>query len=66
MLTHQVTLKTEACPAPFDATTSCGVATVPANWAKPDGRTLGSLVRVGPGAERHVDGGDGAVPWRAR
>src|SRR5919197_4533810 len=40
MLKHPVTLKTEACPAPFDATTSCGVATVPANWAKPDGRTL--------------------------
>jgi pimeloyl-ACP methyl ester carboxylesterase len=41
MLQHQVKLKTEACPAPFDATTSCGVATVPANWAKPDGRTVG-------------------------
>jgi pimeloyl-ACP methyl ester carboxylesterase len=41
MLRHPVTLKTEACPAPFDATTRCGVATVPANWAKPDGRTLG-------------------------
>jgi pimeloyl-ACP methyl ester carboxylesterase len=40
MLTHPVTLTTEACPAPFDATTRCGVATVPANWAKPDGRTL--------------------------
>jgi pimeloyl-ACP methyl ester carboxylesterase len=40
MLEHPVTLKTEACPAPFDATTSCGVATVPADWAKPDGRTL--------------------------
>jgi pimeloyl-ACP methyl ester carboxylesterase len=40
MLNHPVTLKTQACPAPFDATTSCGVATVPANWAKPDGRTL--------------------------
>jgi pimeloyl-ACP methyl ester carboxylesterase len=41
MLRHQVMLKTEACPAPFDATTRCGVATVPANWPKPDGRTLG-------------------------
>jgi pimeloyl-ACP methyl ester carboxylesterase len=41
MLRHPVTLKTEACPAPFDAATRCGVATVPANWAKPDGRTLG-------------------------
>jgi pimeloyl-ACP methyl ester carboxylesterase len=40
MLSHPVTLKTEACPAPFDATTTCGLATVPANWAKPDGRTL--------------------------
>jgi pimeloyl-ACP methyl ester carboxylesterase len=40
MLRHPVTLKTEACPAPFDATTKCGVATVPANWAKPKGRTL--------------------------
>jgi pimeloyl-ACP methyl ester carboxylesterase len=40
MLHHPVTLKTEACPAPFDATTRCGVATVPADWAKPDGRTL--------------------------
>ncbi len=40
MLNHPVTVKTQACPAPFDATTSCGVATVPANWAKPDGRTL--------------------------
>jgi pimeloyl-ACP methyl ester carboxylesterase len=40
MLRHPVTLKTQACPAPFDATTKCGVATVPANWAKPDGRTL--------------------------
>jgi pimeloyl-ACP methyl ester carboxylesterase len=40
MLRHPVRLRTEACPAPFDATTSCGVATVPANWAKPDGRTL--------------------------
>jgi pimeloyl-ACP methyl ester carboxylesterase len=40
MLKHPVTLKTEACPAPFDATTRCGVATVPADWAKPDGRTL--------------------------
>jgi pimeloyl-ACP methyl ester carboxylesterase len=40
MLKHPVTLGTEACPAPFDATTRCGVATVPANWAKPDGRTL--------------------------
>jgi hypothetical protein len=42
MLRHPVTLKTEACPAPFDATTRCGVATVPADWAKPGGRTLGS------------------------
>jgi pimeloyl-ACP methyl ester carboxylesterase len=41
MLGHPVTLKAEACPAPFDATTRCGVATVPADWAKPDGRTLG-------------------------
>jgi pimeloyl-ACP methyl ester carboxylesterase len=40
MLKHPVTLKTQACPAPFAATTRCGVATVPANWAKPDGRTL--------------------------
>jgi pimeloyl-ACP methyl ester carboxylesterase len=40
MLEHPVTLNSEACPAPFDATTSCGVATVPADWAKPDGRTL--------------------------
>jgi pimeloyl-ACP methyl ester carboxylesterase len=40
MLEHPITLKTEACPEPFDATTTCGVATVPANWAKPDGRTL--------------------------
>ena len=40
MLDYPVTLETEACPAPFDATTSCGVATVPANWAKPNGRTL--------------------------
>jgi pimeloyl-ACP methyl ester carboxylesterase len=35
---HRVTLRSEACPAPFDVTTSCGVATVPANWAKPKGR----------------------------
>jgi pimeloyl-ACP methyl ester carboxylesterase len=35
---HPVTLKTVACPAPFDATTECGVATVPANWAKRHGR----------------------------
>jgi pimeloyl-ACP methyl ester carboxylesterase len=41
MLEYPVTLDTEACPAPFDATTRCGLATVPANWAKPDGRTLG-------------------------
>jgi pimeloyl-ACP methyl ester carboxylesterase len=41
MLEYPVTLETEACPPPFDATTRCGVATVPANWAKPDGRTLG-------------------------
>jgi pimeloyl-ACP methyl ester carboxylesterase len=40
MLKHPITLKTEACPKPFDATTTCGVATVPANWANPDGRTL--------------------------
>ncbi|MGH8834142.1 MAG: alpha/beta fold hydrolase [Actinomycetes bacterium] len=40
MLEYPVTLATQACPAPFDATTRCGVATVPANWAKPDGRTL--------------------------
>jgi len=40
MLKHPVALKSEACPAPFDATTSCGVATVPADWARPDGRTL--------------------------
>ncbi|HET6752351.1 MAG TPA: alpha/beta fold hydrolase [Jiangellaceae bacterium] len=40
MLEHPITLMTEECPAPFDATTSCGVATVPADWAKPDGRTL--------------------------
>jgi len=40
MLEHPVTVRTEACPAPFDATTRCGVATVPANWAKPDGRNL--------------------------
>ena len=40
MLRHPVTLRTEACPAPFDATTRCGVATVPANWARPDGRNL--------------------------
>jgi hypothetical protein len=37
---HPVRLTTEACLAPFEATTRCGVATVPANWAKPDGRTL--------------------------
>jgi pimeloyl-ACP methyl ester carboxylesterase len=37
---HPVTLRSEACPEPFDATTSCGVATVPADWAKPNGRTL--------------------------
>jgi pimeloyl-ACP methyl ester carboxylesterase len=40
MLEHPVTLETAACSAPFDATTRCGVATVPANWANPDGRTL--------------------------
>jgi pimeloyl-ACP methyl ester carboxylesterase len=40
MLEHPVTLRSEACPEPFDATTSCGVATVPADWARPDGRTL--------------------------
>jgi pimeloyl-ACP methyl ester carboxylesterase len=40
MLKHPVTLRSEACPEPFDATTSCGVATVPADWARPDGRTL--------------------------
>ena len=40
MLEHPVLLETEVCPAPFDATTRCGVATVPADWAKPDGRTL--------------------------
>jgi pimeloyl-ACP methyl ester carboxylesterase len=37
---HPVTLRSEACPEPFGATTSCGVATVPADWAKPHGRTL--------------------------
>jgi pimeloyl-ACP methyl ester carboxylesterase len=40
MLEYPVTLKTEACPPPFDATTRCGLASVPANWAKPDDRTL--------------------------
>jgi pimeloyl-ACP methyl ester carboxylesterase len=40
MLEYPVTLDNESCPAPFDATTRCGVATVPADWAKPDGRTL--------------------------
>jgi pimeloyl-ACP methyl ester carboxylesterase len=35
---HQVTLRAEACPEPFEATTECGVATVPANWAKRHGR----------------------------
>lgn len=40
MLRHTVSLRTEACPAPFDATTKCGVATVPANWAKPGRRKL--------------------------
>jgi pimeloyl-ACP methyl ester carboxylesterase len=40
MLRHPVTLETEACPAPFDATTRCGVATLPANWAKPGRRKL--------------------------
>jgi len=40
MLEHPVTLRSEACPEPFDATTSCGVATIPADWARPDGRTL--------------------------
>src|SRR6266508_4078666 len=40
MLKHPITLMSEACPEPFDATTRCGVATVPADWAKPDGRTL--------------------------
>ena len=40
MLRHPVTLRSEVCPDPFDAATKCGVATVPANWAKPDGRTL--------------------------
>jgi pimeloyl-ACP methyl ester carboxylesterase len=40
MLEYPVTLETQACPAPFDATTRCGAATVPADWAKPDGRTL--------------------------
>jgi pimeloyl-ACP methyl ester carboxylesterase len=41
MLRHPVTLKPEACPARFGAATRCGVATVPANWAEPDGRSLG-------------------------
>jgi pimeloyl-ACP methyl ester carboxylesterase len=40
MLDYPVTLEAQACPAPFDATTRCGAATVPADWAKPDGRTL--------------------------
>ena len=40
MLRHPVTLRSEACPDPFDAATECGVATVPANWEKPGGRTL--------------------------
>jgi pimeloyl-ACP methyl ester carboxylesterase len=40
MLEYPVTLAAQVCPAPFDATTRCGVATVPADWAKPDGRTL--------------------------
>jgi pimeloyl-ACP methyl ester carboxylesterase len=40
MLDYPVTLVTEGCPAPFGASTRCGVATVPADWAKPDGRTL--------------------------
>jgi pimeloyl-ACP methyl ester carboxylesterase len=40
MLRHRITLESEACPAPFDARSRCGVARVPANWAKPDGRTL--------------------------
>jgi pimeloyl-ACP methyl ester carboxylesterase len=40
MLQHPVTLIPELCPAPFDASTRCGLATVPADWAKPDGRTL--------------------------
>jgi pimeloyl-ACP methyl ester carboxylesterase len=40
MLEHAVTLRGEACPEPFAATTSCGIATVPADWAKPDRRTL--------------------------
>jgi pimeloyl-ACP methyl ester carboxylesterase len=35
---HRVTLRSEACPQPFDVTTRCGVATVPANWAKRHGR----------------------------
>jgi pimeloyl-ACP methyl ester carboxylesterase len=40
MLDYPVMLEAQVCPAPFDAGTSCGVATVPADWAKPDGRTL--------------------------
>ncbi|HEY1367978.1 MAG TPA: alpha/beta hydrolase [Gaiellaceae bacterium] len=40
MLRHPITLRSEACPGPFDATTKCGVAAVPADWAKPKGRTL--------------------------
>lgn len=40
MLASPITLARQPCPSPLDATTTCGVATVPANWAKPDGRTL--------------------------
>jgi hypothetical protein len=40
MLRKAVALETKGCPKPFPRRTRCGLATVPANWVKPDGRTL--------------------------
>ena len=57
MLRHPVSLTSEACPAPFGATTRCGVAAVPGNWADPGGRTLEiwfALVPAPSGTSRGV------------
>lgn len=48
MLTHPVVLRTEACPPGLEHPATCGIATVPANWAKPDRRSLEICYAVVP------------------
>jgi hypothetical protein len=60
MLRHPVTLEAEACPAPFDAHDEMRCRDRPRELGEARSPQARDLVRVNPGAERHVEGRDGA------